>query len=159
MRILFWLGFIVSGFITIAAFAITNLLTVPFDPSNLNGGGNVALFFIAFPFLIILYFFFKLMLVFEKIHDHFQLNVDILKTIYFTSFVLLVSFTVYRIFQFKQKIQPYFEYEIGYLNPFTNHLFFNVWTFLACLCISALGSFYLKFRLKPVEISNNKAEN
>ena len=38
--------------------------------------------------------------------------------------------------------QPYFEYEIGYLNPYSNDLFFNVWTLLAALCIPAIISFY-----------------
>lgn len=159
MRILFWLGVIVSGSITIAGFAITNFLTAPFDPTNLHVGVNMALFFIAFPFLAILYFFFQMMFVFEKIHNKFQFSFDKLKTIYLTSFVLLISFSVYRIFQFKEKLQPHFDYEISYLNPFSNHLFFNIWTFLACLCISALGSFYTKVRLKPVEINHSKTEN
>ncbi|MEG0384432.1 MAG: hypothetical protein RR587_06925 [Solibacillus sp.] len=159
MKILFWIGVIVSGVITIAAFAMANFLTAPFNPANPNVGSNAALFFIAFPFLIILYFFFKMMFVFEKIHESLRLNFDTLKTIYLLTFVFFISFTVYRIIQFKQKIQPHFEYEIGYLNPFSNNLFFNVWTFSACLCISALGSFYLKFRLKPVEINNKEAEN
>ncbi|ATP39657.1 hypothetical protein CSE16_06100 [Solibacillus sp. R5-41] len=141
-----------SGAITIAAFAMTNFFTAPFDPP-------IALLFIAFPFLIIMYFFFTMMFVFEKIHESLRINFDKLKTIYFTSFVLLISSTIYRIIQFKQKIQPHFEYKIGYLNPFSNNLFFNFWTFLVCLCLSALGSFYLKIRLKPVEIYKNEAEN
>ncbi|MEG0385221.1 MAG: hypothetical protein RR642_10745 [Solibacillus sp.] len=161
MKIIFWVGVIVSGAITIAGFAMTNYFTAPFDPPNLNAGGNgnAALFFVAFPFLIILFFFFQMMFVFEKIHERLSFNFDKLKTIYLLTFVLLMSYSIYRIIQFRQKMQPHFDYEIGYLTPFSNHLFFNFWTFLACLCISSLGSFYTKVRLKPVEINKEGAGN
>lgn len=147
MRILFYISIFVSGLITIAGFVLTNMLTAAFDPNGDNfvgGNGNPGLMFVLFPFLIILYFFFAMIFVFEKLHEYFKVKRNLFQIGYASLFIILFSFSVIRIIVFRNKINTYFEYEIGYLNPFSNSLFFNFWTFVACLCFSGFCSFFLK---------------
>ena len=149
MRFLFWLGVVISGIISIAGFALTNMYTASFDPVGDNfvgGNGNPGLMFVIFPMLIILYYFFAMMFVFEKLHERFSVKRKIFQAYYSGVFVLILGITIYRIVSFRNEINPYFEYEISYLNPFSNYLFFNVWTFIAYLCISGFCSFYIKKR-------------
>lgn len=146
MRFLFWLSVTISGIVSIVGFALTNMATMSFDPTGDNfvgGNGNPALMFVMFPMLIILYFFFAMLFVLEKLHDLFPVKRKLLKACYSGVFVLIFGMSIYRIIAFQKEIKPYFEYEISYLNPFSNHLFFNFWTFIACLCVSGFCSFYL----------------
>lgn len=147
MRLLFWISVVISGCITISGFWLTNQYSATFDPNVDNfvgGNGNAGLMFIVFPSLFILYFFFAMMFVFEKLHEHFQVKRKSFQVMYVSVFLLLLSISVYRIIMFHQYINPFFEHEIGYLNPFSNALFFNIWTFIACLSFSGFCSFYLK---------------
>lgn len=149
MRFLFWVTVIFSGIVSVGGFILTNLMTTSFDPTGDNfvgGNGNIGLIFIEFPLLIILYFFFIMMFVFEKLHERFMVKRKLFQACYAGVFVLILGMTVFRIVSFRNEINPYFEYEISYLNPFSNHLFFNFWTFIACLSISGFCSFYLKKR-------------
>lgn len=134
MRFLFWFSVILSGLITIAGFVLTNISTFPFHPTGemyVGGNGNIGLMFIVFPSLIILYFFFAMLFIFEKIHEHYKVNKKYFLLGYSSILVMLISISIYRIVTFHAKIRPYFDYEIGYLNPFSNNLYFNTWTFLA----------------------------
>lgn len=149
MRILFWLSVVISGIVSIVGFALTNMTTTLFNPAGDNfvgGNGNPGLMFVMFPMLIILYFFFSMMFVFEKLHERFSVKRKLSQSYYSGVFVLILGITIYRIVSFRNEINSYFEYEISYLNPFSNYLFFNVWTFIACLCISGFCSFYIKKR-------------
>ncbi|MGE7926768.1 hypothetical protein [Lysinibacillus xylanilyticus] len=150
MRFLFWLSVVVSGIVSVVCFAFTNMTTTSFDPTGVNfvgGNGNPGLMFVMFPMLIILYFFFAMMFVFEKLHGRFLVKRKLFQACYAGMFMLISGITIYRIVSFRNEINPYFEYEISYLNPFSNHLFFNFWTFIACLCVSGFCSFYLKKRI------------
>lgn len=147
MKILFWLSVLISGSITIVGFFLTNKYTAIFDPNGDNfvgGNGNAGLMFIVFPSLFNLYFFFVRMFVFEKLHENFHVKRKPFQMVYVSVFVLLLFFAAYRIIMFHHYINPYFEHEVGYLNPFSNDLFFNVWTFIACLSFTGFCSFYLK---------------
>lgn len=149
MRFLFWLSVVFSGIVSVGSFVLTNSTTASFDPTGENfvgGNGNVGLMFVVFPLLIILYFFFIMMFVFEKLHERFLVKRTRFQAYYAGVFVLILGVTIYRIVSFRNEINPYFDYEISYLNPFSNHLYFNFWTFLACLCVSGFCSFYLKKR-------------
>jgi len=146
MRFLFWLSVVFSGIISIVGFALTNMATTAFDPTGDNfvgGNGNPALMFVMFPMLIILYFFFAMMFVFEKLHERFPMKRKLFKACNSGIFVLIFGMSIYRIVAFRNEINPYFEYEISYLNPFSNYLFFNFWTFIAFLCVSGFCSYYL----------------
>jgi len=126
------------------------MTTTSFDPTGDNfvgGNGNPGLMFVMFPMLIILYFFFAVMFVFEKLYERFSVKRKLFHACYSGVFVLILGMTIYRIVSFRNEINPYFEYEISYLNPFSNHLFFNFWTFIACLCVSGFCSFYIKKRM------------
>ena len=150
MRFLFCLSVVISGIVSIAGFALTKMTTSSFDPTGDNfvgGNGNPGLMFVMLPMLIILYFFFAMMFVFEKIHERFSVKRNLFQACYSGVFVLILGMTIYRIVSFRNEINPYFEYEISYLNPFSNDLFFNFWTFIACLCVSGFCSFYLKKRI------------
>lgn len=147
MRFLFLLSVLFSGVVSIVGFTFTNMTTPAFDPAGDNfvgGNGNPGLLFVMFPLVIILYFFFAMMFVFEKLHSCFLAKVGRFKVCYFVGSMLIFGISAIRIVLFRNKINPFFDYEIGYLNPFSNHLFFNFWTFVAILCVSAYCSFYLK---------------
>lgn len=150
MRFLFWLSVVVSGIVSVVCFTFTNMTTTSFDPTGVNlvgGNGNPGLMFVMFPMLIILYFFFAMMFVFEKFHGRFLVKRKPFQACYAGMFVLISGITIYRIVSFRNEINPYFEYKISYLNPFSKHLFFNFLTFIACLCVSGFCSFYLKKRI------------
>ncbi|MBG9453709.1 hypothetical protein ABE61_06320 [Lysinibacillus sphaericus] len=146
MSFLFLLSVVISGIVSIVSFTLTAMTTTSFDPTGENfvgGNGNPGLMFVMFPMLIILYFFFAMMFVFEKLHERFPVKRKLFKASYSGGFVLIFGMSIYRIVSFRNEINPYFEYEISFLNPFSNHLFFNFWTFIACLCVSGFCSFYL----------------
>lgn len=147
MRIIFMLSVLFSGIVSVVGFAFTNRMTSSFDPAGDNfvgGNGNPGLLFVMFPMLIILYFFFAMILVFEKLHTRFLVNRKLIKACYAGIALLIFGMSINRIVSFQNEINPYFDYDIAYLNPFSNHLFFNFWTFIACLCASGYCSFYLK---------------
>lgn len=149
MRIIFKMSILLSGLITIGAIFTVHQMTANFSPDGTNpmwSNGNPALFFIFLPMPIIAYFLFSMIFVFEAIHNKYKVNRKHFIISYTLLFVALVSYTLYRIVDFNRTAQPYFEYEIGYLNPYSNDLFFNFWTLLATLCISAILSFYLERR-------------
>lgn len=147
MRVLFWISVIISGMVTVAGFLLTNLATVPIIPDGDNytgGNGNPSLMFVVFPSLIILYFFFAMMFVIEKLHERLPVKKRTLQISYAGAFLIIAGISVYRIIAFRKEAQPFVEYELGYLNPFSNNLFFNVWTFIGCLCAAGFFSLYLK---------------
>lgn len=153
MRVIFKISVLLSGVITVGAIWIANQLTANFNPDGINemwSNGNPTLFFILLPMPIIAYFLFSMIFVFEAIHNKYKVNRQRFITGYTSLFTVLVSYTIYRIINFNKTAQPYFEYKIGYLNPYSNDLFFNVWTLLAALCISAIVSFYSVGRDKEV---------
>lgn len=145
MRVIFKISVLLSGVITLGAIWVAQHFTSKFNLDGMNemwSNGNPALFFIIFPMPIIAYFLFSMIFVFEAIHKKYKVNRQRFIIGYTSLFIILISYTCYRIINFKKTAQPHFEYEIGYLNPYSNDLFFNVWTLLATLCISALVSFY-----------------
>lgn len=147
MRILFWLSVIISGVVTVSGFVLTNLSTASIDPGGNNytrGNGNIGLMFIVFPSLIVMYFFFAMMFVLEMVHERISITRRTLQIGYVSVFLFIVGISLYRIISFRNEAQQYVDYELGYLSPFSNHLFFNVWTFIACLCAAGFFSFYLK---------------
>ncbi|MCM3388316.1 hypothetical protein M3649_09235 [Ureibacillus chungkukjangi] len=151
MRLIFNGSVLFSGIITILAIQTVQLYTFNFNPDGSNAmwsNGNPALFFIVFPMPIIAYFLFAMIFVFESIHSKYKVSRKHFIMGYTFLFIILVSYTAYRVIDFNLTAQPYFEDEIGYLNPYSNHLFFNVWTLIAALCISAIVSFYLDKRKK-----------
>ena len=156
MRVIFKISVLLSGVITVGAIWVAQQLTSKFNPDGINemwSNGNPALFFIIFPMPIIAHFFFSMIFVFEAIHNKYKVNRQRFIIGYTSLFIVLVSYTLYRIIDFNKTAQPYFEYEIGYLNPYSNDLFFNVWTLLAILCISAIVSFYLEGRERKKTIN------
>lgn len=147
MRILFWVSVILSGIVTIAGFVLTNLTTVSIVPGGDNytgGNGNPGLMFVLFPSLIIMYFFFAMMFVMEKLHERLAMKRRTLQISYAGAFLFIAGTSVYRIMAFRNEAQQFVEYKLGYLNPFSNNLFFNIWTFIGCLCAAGFFSFYLK---------------
>ncbi|MFF6014513.1 hypothetical protein [Lysinibacillus fusiformis] len=60
---------------------------------------------------------------YKKLHKRFLMKRKLFQTCYSGVFVLILVMTIYRIASFRNEINPYFEYEISYLNPFSNHLF------------------------------------
>lgn len=153
MRVIFSISVLLSGLITVGAIWIVHQMTPDF---NLNGtyemwsNGNPALFFIVFPMPFIAYFLSSMIFVFEAIHNKYKVNRKRFIMGYTLLFIALVSYTLYRILDFNITAEPYFEYEIGYLNPYSNDLFFNVWTLLAALYIPATVSFYLEGRKNKI---------
>ncbi|MBD8036209.1 hypothetical protein H9635_05595 [Solibacillus sp. A46] len=153
MRVFFIISVFLSGLVTFGAIWIVHQMTANFNPDGSNplwSNGNPGLFFMLWPMPFIFYFLFSMIFVFEKIHNTYKVNRRRFITGYTILFLALISFTLYRIIDFNRVAQPYFEYEIGYLNPYTNDLFFNVWTLLAALCIPAIVSFYLEGRKKSI---------
>lgn len=147
MHFLFLLSVLLSGIVSVAGFTFTNMATSSFDPAGDNfvgGNGNPGLLFVMFPLLIILYFFFAMMFVFEKIHTRFLVKQTYFKVGYSVGIVLILAVSTYRIVSLRNELNSYFDFELAYLNPFSNYLFFNFWTFIACLCVSGYCSFYLK---------------
>lgn len=147
MKFLFWFSIIISGIISISGFAFAYFTTSQITPTgdnNVGGNGNVGLIFILFSLLIIIYFFLSMIFVFEKIHNRFTVKKIPLQFIYFMLFIAIISLSAYRIILFHDEMNPYFDYELSYLNPFSNDLFFNFWTFSACICLSGIFSFYSK---------------
>lgn len=145
MRLLFTISVVLSGIITVGAIWVTQHFTSTFDATGTNemwSNGNPALFFIVFAMPIILYFLFAMVVVFEKLHTKYHVNRQRFIAGYTTLFLVLLGYTCYKIITFNKMAQPYFEEKIGYLNPYTNDLFFNIWTLLATLCLVALLSFY-----------------
>lgn len=154
MRLLFWISIIISGMMTITGFSLAYSSTQTFNPLSENttgGNGNIGLVFILFPLLIIIYFFIASIFVFERIHKQISLKANFLKKIYILLFGVISVISIYQIYSFHHQISPYFDDEISYLNPFSNDLFFNFWTFIACLCISRFLSFYLNKKTSSVK--------
>ena len=144
MRLIFNGSVLLSGLITILAIQTVHRYTSNFNPNGSNpmwSNGNPALFFIIFLMPRIAYFLFAMIFLFESIHSKYKVNRKHFIMGYTILFIILVSYTIYRVIDFNLTAQPYFEYEIGYLNPYSNDLFFNAWTLLAALCISAIVSF------------------
>ncbi|QCR33456.1 hypothetical protein [Lysinibacillus sp. SGAir0095] len=151
MRLIFNVSVLLSGLLTIWAIWTVQRYTNNFNPDGDNlmwSNGNPGLFFIVFPMPILAYFLFSMIFVFEAIHHKLKVSRKHSIIGYTLLFIILVSYSSYRIIDFNITAQPYFEYEIGYLNPYSNDLFFNVWTLLAALCISAILSLYLEGREK-----------
>lgn len=149
MRLTLKISVLLSGVITLGSIWVAQHFTAKFKHDGINkmwSNGNPALFFIIFPMPIIAYFLFSMIFVFEAIHNKYKVNRQRFIIGYTSLFIILISYTFYQIIDFNKTAQPHFEYEIGYLNPYSNDLFFNVWTFLATLCISALVSFYFRTR-------------
>lgn len=153
MRFIFKISVVLSGLMTVGAIWTVHRYTSTFNPDGSNpmwSNGNPALFFIVFPMPFIAYFLFSMIFVFEAVHKKYKVNRNRYLMGYTLLFIVLVSFTLYRIVKFHLTAQPYFEYEIGYLNPYSNDLFINVWTFAAALCIPAIVSFYLERRKNKI---------
>ena len=137
---------IVTGLITIAAFWLANSWTETFNPDDLykhGGNGNPALI-ITLGMLIYMTFYFCMIFVFEALHERVNWLRRALSIVYPLIFFTIVGFTYWRMMSFYHDIQPYYEYEIGLLNPYSNNLLFNVWTFIAGLIISAFLSLFTK---------------
>lgn len=81
MGFLLWLSVVISGVVSVVSFAFTNMTTSSFHPTGENffGNGNPGLMFVLFPMLIILYFFFAMMFVFEKLHERFSVKRKLLQ--------------------------------------------------------------------------------
>lgn len=94
-------------------------MTANLNPDGSNpiwSNGNPGLFFMLLPMPFIFYYLFSMIFVFEAIHNKNKVNNRRFITGYGLLFIALVSYTLYRIIDFNIMAQPYFEYEIGYLN-------------------------------------------
>ena len=148
MRFIIYLTSIISGGITIWAFAIINSLTASFDPSRgLYGGGNgnPALFFLFASGIFILYFFVSLLFMLNTFHARQSNKV---KLILFTIYSVLSVFTFTRMIwsaiNLKIYINDHHPYmEVGLINQFSNNLFFNTWTFIGLVALTAAISLVL----------------
>jgi len=148
LRFIIYLTSIISGGITIWAFAIINSLTASFDPSRgLYGGGNgnPALFFLFASGIFILYFFVSLLFMLNTFHARQSNKV---KLILFTIYSVLSVFTFTRMIwsaiNLKIYINDHHPYmEVGLINQFSNNLFFNTWTFIGLVALTAALSFVL----------------
>ena len=137
---------IVTGVITIAAFWLANSWTATFDPTDIykhGGNGNPALV-ITLGMLIYMTFYFCMIFFFEALHERVNWSRKVLIVVYPLLFVAIVVFTYWRLISFYQDIHAYYDYDIGLLNPYSNNLLFNVWTFIAGLVISAFLSLFTK---------------
>ncbi|PIC64114.1 hypothetical protein CSV79_08655 [Sporosarcina sp. P13] len=149
MRIVFYISIFISGLITAFAFFYAHRLTVTFDPTNdlLGGGnGNPALFFVIAPGPVILYFFFSMIFVFEKLHKSLTLTKQKWFTYsYFLIFMIIGAITFYKATIYRNYINSNHPYmEVGLLSQFSNHIFFNVWTFIALLSFMGFISYWIK---------------
>ena len=146
MKILFYSSVILTGFITIAALGITQHFAITFHPEGnytLWSNGNPGLFFIMWPMLFILYFLFAMIFVFETWHAKWRLCKKRMIPIYTGIAFVIFSVTAYRVIHVQRQLESYFNVPIDYINPYSNHLIFNVWTILALLCLSAVLSYYV----------------
>ena len=151
MRILFYISIFISGLITAFMFFFAHRLTVSFDPANdlLGGGnGNPSLFFVIAPGPVILYFFFSLIFVFKKLHKSLSLTKQKWsKYSYLLVFIIIGVITFYRATIYRNYINTNHPYmEVGLLSQFSNHIFFNIWTFIALLSFIGFISFWTKVR-------------
>lgn len=156
MKILFYSSVILTGLITIVALSITQHFAVTFHPEGnytLWSNGNPGLFFILWPMLFILYFLFAMIFVFEAWHTRWHLRKKRMIPIYVGLAVVIFSVTAYRIIHVKQQLESYFHVPIDYINPYSNHLIFNVWTILALLCVCAIISFYVGPKKTTVRVT------
>lgn len=151
MRILFYSSIFISGLITAFAFFFAHRFIVPFDPTNdlLGGGnGNAALFFVIAPGPIIFYFYFSLIFVFERLHKSLSnTKQKWFKYSYLFVFIIIGVITFYRATLYRNYINTNHPYmEVGLLSQFSNHMFFNIWTFVALLSFIGFISFWTKVR-------------
>lgn len=147
MRILFYISVLLSGAITVGSIVMTQKYTAIYNPNGMNDmwtNGNPALFFMMFPMPIIAYFLITMIFVFDNVHHRLAWQRKKALLVYTSLFVLVSGFCVYRIVSFKQQAQPHFPKDIGYLNPYSNDLFFNGWTLLAALLLCAIVSFFAR---------------
>ena len=147
MRILFYISVVLSGAITVGAVAMTQKYTAIYNPNGMNDmwtNGNPMLFFMLFPMPIIAYFFIAMIFVLDNVHHRLGWQRKKALLVYTSLFVFVSGFCVYRIVSFKQQAQPHFPEDIGYLNPYSNGLFFNGWTLLAALLLCAIISFFAR---------------
>lgn len=146
MRTLFWLSVILSGIVTIVAFAMSYMLTPTFTHPTDNFMPINSLFILIMPFssLVILYFLFAMMFVFERLHERFQLQRKTMIPLYVGYLAIVSAITVWRVLKLYNDIQPHFSYDIGYINAYSTSSIVNIWTFVALLAVAALCSFFLK---------------
>lgn len=105
--------------------------------------GNPGLFFIVWPMLFIMYFLFAMIFVFETLHRKWQLSKTRMIPTYAGLAGVIFAVSMYRIYHVQQQLESYFKVPIEAINPYSNHLIFNIWTILALLCLSAILSFYV----------------
>lgn len=147
MRMLFYISVLLSGAITVGMVAMTVKYTAIYNPNGMNDmwtNGNPMLFFMLFPMPIMAYFFIAMIFVLDDLHQKLGWQRKRALPIYTSLFLLVSGFCVYRIVSFKQQAQPHFPEDIGYLNPYSNGLFFNGWTLLAALLLCAIISFFAR---------------
>ena len=105
--------------------------------------GNPGLFFIVWPMLFIMYFLFAMIFVFETLHRKWQLSKTRMIPTYAGLAGVIFAVSMYRVYHVQQQLESYFKVPIEAINPYSNHLIFNIWTILALLCLSAILSFYV----------------
>ncbi|MDI7743555.1 hypothetical protein QMK38_16250 [Lysinibacillus fusiformis] len=148
MRFIFYITSLISGIITIWTFSFINSLTASFDPSGGQyggGNGNPALFFMYTGGIFILYFFVSLLFMLNSFHAR---QTNKIKLILFTIYSVLSVFTFTRMIwsaiNLKIYINDHHPYmEVGLINQFSNNLFFNTWTFIGLVALTAALSFVL----------------
>lgn len=162
MKVLFYISIFISGIITAFAFYFAHLATVTFDPASnsLGGGnGNPALFFVVATFPVIFYFYFSLIFVFEKFHKGLSLKKEKwFKYSYLLFFIMIEGITFYRATIYRNYINTHHPYmKVGLLNQFSNHIFFNIWTFAALMSFIGFISFLTKKKLLEKIGNGNKS--
>ncbi|MFJ8090331.1 hypothetical protein ACIQ7N_19300 [Lysinibacillus sp. NPDC095746] len=133
--------------LTIVAMILTNKYSLNFkDSVDLmpGGNGNAALIFIFMFSPFILYFFISMTIIFNSIYMKSGINKYLFRYSSIFLFFILLTVTVVRILNFHSNIKDNYDYELNYLNTFSNHLFFNWYTFLLILCLSAIISTFYK---------------
>lgn len=143
-------GTILTGVITLLAFWLANTWTATFDPSAIyehGGNGNPALI-ITLGIWIYMLFYFCMIFVFEAVHERVNWSRKVLMVIYPLLFFAIVAITYFRMISLYQEISPYYDYDIGLLNPYSNNLLFNMWTFIAGLLATAFISLFTLKKLR-----------
>lgn len=147
MKKFFPITVVFTFILTVVAMTLTNKYSLSFkDSVDLmpGGNGNAALFFIFMFSPFILYFFISMIFIFNSIYLKFGINKYIFRYSSILLFVILLTVTVVRILNFHSNIKDNYDFELNYLNTFSNHLFFNWYTFLLILCLSAIISTFYK---------------
>ena len=155
LKILYYITSIISGVVTVTAFWVANKMTATFDPSReLYGGGNgnPGIFVFAFCIVFILYFALTVVLMFESFHlKKTKKTKGMLLAVYFFIASIISTRMLWQANQLQRYINENHPFmQVSLFSPFSNQIFFNVWTFIGAIAILAMLSFLMP---KPKNIT------